>query len=347
MRREKIKTMLYEASDGIIPTIGRLEKDLEDYMSTLSKLQPKPETKPCIDILQPLIKKAKSTQESKKEERQRLEDEYANYGVALEEIAQLHIRVEDIRRKIGDLNSRNRSIEREIPGIEKEIEEISSEIAKLTAKIEAKEAERTKLDKEISQLKGVSEELKNKIGELRDKKRDLEKLILVKKEEQRRVLEAQTEYEHIARVVQKLHDFLSYMQERYEYVINGARNELNQALSKAFEVMQYTDFTKIMVNSEYELEITRRDGMVTKLSRLSSSERLTISMIIMFVAKQAYARDFPLFVIDEVMGAYDETRFKRIIDYIKGKVPYLVITSLMPLKGEIGPKAISVEYSLA
>lgn len=348
MRREKIKLRLHEVPDGIIPTIGRLEKGLEDYASTLSKLRPRPETKPCIDILEPLIKKAKNNIESKKEERRRLEDEYANYGATLEEIAQIHIQVEDIRRKIGGLNSRSRSIEREIPGIEKEIEQISSEVAKLTAKIEAKEAERTKLDKEISQLKDVSEELKNKVSELREKKRDLEKLILVKKEEQRRVLEAQTEYEHIAKVVEKLHDFLSYMQDRYEYIINGARNELNQALSKAFEVMQFTDFTKIMINSEYELEITRRDGMVTKLSRLSSSERLTISMIIMFVAKQAYARDFPLFVIDEVMGAYDETRFKRIIDYVKGKVPYLVITSLVPLKEKIGPKAkaISVEYSL-
>jgi len=346
MRREKIKLRLHEVPDGIIFTIGHLEEDLEDYASTLSKLRPKPETKPCIDILEPLIKKAKNNLESEKEERRRLEDEYANYGAALEEIAQIHIQVEDIRRKIGGLNSRSRSIEREIPGIEKEIEEISSEVAKLTAKIEAKEAERTKLDKEISQLKDVSEELKNKVSELREKKRDLEKLILVKKEEQRRVLEAQTEYEHIAKVVEKLHDFLFYMQDRYEYVINGARNELNQALSKAFEVMQYTDFTKIMVNSEYELEITRRDGMITKLSRLSSSERLTISMIIMFVAKQAYARDFPLFVIDEIMGTYDETRFKRIIDYTKGKVPYLVITSLMPLKEKIGPKAISVEYSL-
>lgn len=346
MRREKIKMMLHEVPSGVLPTIGRLEKDLEDYSSTLSKLRPKSETKPCIDILEVLTKKAKETLESKKEERRRLDDEYDKYGAALEEIAQIHVEVEDIRRRIGALNSRNRSIERDVPEVEKEVEGISSEIAKLTAKIEAKEAERTKLDKEISQLKGVSEELKNKISQLREKKRDLERLILVKKEEQRRVLEARTEYERVAKAVAKLHDFLSYMQERYEYVINGARNELNQALSKAFEVMQYTDFTKIMINSQYELEITRRDGMVTKLSRLSSSERLTIAMIIMFIAKQAYAQDFPLFIIDEVMGAYDETRFKRIVDYIKDKVPYLVITSLMPLKEKIGPEAISVEYSL-
>lgn len=348
MRREKIKMMLHQSPNGIIPTIDRLERDLEDYTSTLTKLEPKlPATKPCVEIIEPLIKKAKQELRSSIEERKRLDEEFDKYGATLEQIALLREKVEEIRRRIGDLNSRSRAIEREIPSIEKEIEEISSEIAKTRVNIEGKEAERAKLDKEISGLKGVSEELRNRITELREKKRDLQRVMLIKKEEQRRVLEAQTEYERVLKIVEKLQDFLSYMQKRYEYIINGARNELNKALSEAFEVMQYTNFTNLAINSEYELEITRRDGMVTKPSRLSSSEQLTIAMITMFVAKQAYAPEFPLFVIDEVMGAYDMTRFHRIVNYIKGKVPYLVITSLTPLKDKVGPEAISVDYSIS
>jgi len=44
----------------------------------------------------------------------------------------------------------------------------------------------------------------------------------------------------------------------------------------------------------------------------------------------------PLFVVDEIMGAYDRTRFKRILEFIKSEVDYLVVTSLVPLEEQQG-----------
>ena len=202
------------------------------------------------------------------------------------------------------------------------------------------------LNKSLLELKDVSDELKEKINKLNKDKWEVRNTISTKEEELRNALKAQAEYTNVLRMVDRLRDFLSYMQDKYDYIINGARIELNESLKKVFDVMQYTNFSKLIINNDYELEITRREGYPTKLSRLSSSERLTIAMIIMFVAKQAYAPEFPLFVVDEFMGSYDMTRFNNILSYIEGKVPYLIVTSLVPLKDETGPESISVSYSL-
>jgi len=64
----------------------------------------------------------------------------------------------------------------------------------------------------------------------------------------------------------------------------------------------------------------------------------------MFVAKKAYAPDFPFFVIDEIMGTYDKTRFNRILQYIQTKVPYLVVTTMSPF--EETKEEINVTYTL-
>jgi uncharacterized protein YhaN len=140
---------------------------------------------------------------------------------------------------------------------------------------------------------------------------------------------------------------LNYLQSRYDYLIFGVSKNLNKELNEIFSLMGYTNFTKINIKSdpEIEIELVRKDGVTTKLSRLSTSEQLTIAIIIMYVAKQAYAPDFPLFVIDEVMGSYDKTRFTRILKYIQNKVAYLVVTSLTPLE-ETG-KEIIVKYTLS
>ena len=66
----------------------------------------------------------------------------------------------------------------------------------------------------------------------------------------------------------------------------------------------------------------------------------------MYVAKQAHAPNFPMFVVDEVTGSYDLTRFRRIIDYIKGSVPFLMVTSLAPLRDKVGAEAITVKQTL-
>jgi len=204
----------------------------------------------------------------------------------------------------------------------------------------------SELDEEISKLEGVSEELMQRIRQLEKERIKARNTIAMKRKEPEKAVRAQEEYRKVARTVERLRGFLSYMQERYEYIINGTRNELNKKLREVFDVMQYTNFSKIIINSDYNIEITRKEGYPTKLSRLSSSERLTIALIMMYVAKHAYAPDFPMFIVNEVMGSYDLTRFRRILDYIKGSVPFLIVTSLAPLRDKVGAEAITVKQTL-
>lgn len=331
-------------------SVDRLEKDLDGYQRSLDEMKqiPKKEAEPCILILEPLIDKTRKQRESEIHERRSLRRELDDLSVALERTARLRKSRGDKKREIAHLEQRMTEIrDRLLPQIEEEIEKINSQITDTRADVEEKEAQLTRLIQKISTLEGVSGELKRKIDELSEKKRELEEEVIAKREDLRKILKARDEYERAVVVVERLQGFLSHMQSRYEYMIEGARRELNQALSKNFELMEFVGFDEITVSPEFELVIKRKGKPPTKLHTLSSTERLTIAMTMMFVAKQAYAEDFPFFIIDEVKEPYDTTRFRRIVDYMKGKVPYLVVTSLVPLKEKIGLEAITVRYSLS
>jgi len=345
-RRETIKIRLYDDREGIISRMRYLSDRIDARSRFLKEIGDNKEWQVCTKLFERDIELCSKELKDLEEEKKRLEDEYDQYGTFFEELDRLKALVTSLRMDITDYRSRIRQTNDAIRRVEKEIEEINSRIAKLQADLGEKEKDMRKLDEEISRLEGVSEELKQRISRLERERMEARNTIAMKREELERAIRAQGEYRKVARIVERLRGFLSYMQERYEYIINGTRNELNEKLREVFDVMQYTNFSKIIINSDYNIEITRREGYPTKLSRLSSSERLTIALIMMFVAKQAYAPDFPMFVVDEVMGSYDLTRFRRILDYIKGSIPFLIVTSLAPLRDKVGAEAITVKQSL-
>ena len=347
MRIKEIERNLRHPDHGILPTLDRLERSLDYYQRSLHDMKSLPEAEPCVPILESRIKELKEERKLKVGERRRLEEELYGLRANLVGITRLRGRRDDKKREIAFNEKRVTEIrEKELPKIEGEITEIDSKIAEKRADIEEKEAELRKLIEKVYRLEGVNKELRKRIDELSKRKSYLEKDIHYKEADLKKTLEARVEYDRAIRVVERLQGILSHMQSRYEYIIEGARNELNKALRNNFELMQFAGFDEITVTPEYELMVKRKGKPPTELPTLSSSERLTIAITMMFVAKQAYAPDFPLFVIDEVKEPYDETRFKGIINYIKGKVPYLVVTSLVPLKDKIGPEAITVSYSL-
>ena len=108
-----------------------------------------------------------------------------------------------------------------------------------------------------------------------------------------------------------------------------------QSLKKCKAPVTVT-FESITILDDFSLRLIRKNGTVTDLNRTSTSEKLTIALFVMFITKIAYAPNFPLFVVDEIMGAYDRTRFKRILEFIKNKVDHLVVTSLVPLEEQQG-----------
>ncbi len=343
-RRNDVMKSL-DPEKGIPFMIKNLESRLSNYYSTLESIKSLAEAQPCIPVIDACIKATKEELNIKVSERRSLEKELESLNVRLEALKKLRAKVDFKKRSIADYEKRMKEIkERDLPRIRSEIERIGEEIVKSKADIEGRENELRMIIGNILKLEGVSEGLKKRIDELSKKKSELEKDIRAKETELRRALEARSEYERAIKAVKWLEGFLSHLQRRHEYIIDGARNELNKALKDNFELMRFIGLSEIMVTPDYELIVRRKGRPPTKLQMLSSSERLTISLIMMFVAKQAYAPEFPLFVIDEAKEPYDETRFEKIINYIRGKVPYLLITSLVPLKDKVGYEAITTSY---
>ncbi|MFB0523091.1 MAG: hypothetical protein ACETV1_04940, partial [Candidatus Bathyarchaeia archaeon] len=59
---------------------------------------------------------------------------------------------------------------------------------------------------------------------------------------------------------------------------------------------------------------------------------LTISLVLMLAAKQTFLPDFPFFIIDELTLSYDPERFRKVVNYMTKRVPYVIVSSLASIK---------------
>ena len=53
----------------------------------------------------------------------------------------------------------------------------------------------------------------------------------------------------------------------------------------------------------------------------------------MLAAKETFLPDFPFFIIDELTQSYDPERFRQIVNYMRKRVPYVIVTSLVEAGG--------------
>ena len=64
------------------------------------------------------------------------------------------------------------------------------------------------------------------------------------------------------------------------------------------------------------------------LEALAASERITIAIALLLAAKRNYVKDFPFFILDELITSYDPARFETIKDYLKQSGDYVIMTEL-------------------
>jgi hypothetical protein len=48
----------------------------------------------------------------------------------------------------------------------------------------------------------------------------------------------------------------------------------------------------------------------------------------MLAAKETFLPEFPFFILDELTLSYDPARLRQIVNYVKRRVPYIIVTSL-------------------
>jgi len=240
--------------------------------------------------------------------------------------------------------------------------ELADDSAKVAVHIregiaESKERQ-SSIRKEILKQKALSKGLKSEVQTLRrqaEKRRiekasgreelekdldSLSKAVILKEEEIQRaerfpsdatkypdrlVIEVRRE---LMRKIEYLNQVIEYFQEKYMRRMTSARLRFNRNVTKAFEQLRLKGFEKVFLDQEFALHIVRENSIEQPVETLSASEKLTVSLILMLAAKDAFLPDFPLFIVDELTLSYDPERFRQIVSYITKRVPYVIVTSL-------------------
>jgi len=311
----------------------------------------------------------------------------------LTELTELHMRREQIQRKIEESKSSHKAKLRDIRdqiekkssslsreeahlsqltknlSLEKEKEDQLQELLNLTdesseiainikkgiasskenqERIKAEIKRQTQLVEALkSDLEGLRESLKKEemLGPsgLEDLERHLEnvkKMIILKEEEIQRaerfppddseypgrlVIDVRSE---ILRKIEWLEKVMGYFQEKYMRRMTNARRRFNRNITRAFQELGLKGFGNVFLDQNFMLHVMREGNIQQPIETLSASEKLTISLILMLAAKETFLPDFPLFIVDELTLSYDPERFWRIMNYIKKRVPYVIVTSL-------------------
>jgi len=229
------------------------------------------------------------------------------------------------------------TIKRGIESSRERQERIKTEIKTQTQLVETL---RENLEVLKSSLKREETSGPRELEDLERKLENINKMIILKEEEIQRaerfpqddpeypgrlVVDIRSE---ILRKIEWLDKVTEYFQEKYMQRMTSARYRFNSNVTRAFRELGLKGFENVFLDQNFMLHVMREGNIRQPIETLSASEKLTISLILMLAAKETFLPDFPLFIVDELTLSYDSDRFWRIMNYIKRRVPYVIVTSL-------------------
>ena len=262
--------------------------------------------------------------EGRKKERTQLEQEWT-----------------EVRSRIrADLNNARRAIDVQEDTLKKLEAKLDSvlprrpELSELVKQLEAT------FDKETREKLGIRRQLDESIA-----RRDQDRKTKVASIEQIGDVRTQIlQFQEEIRFCQQLKHLVS---EKAEEVKRAVRSMFNERITEVYRLLEFDkDFERIYLDDGFQLKIIRRFGDQRKpdsINTLSRGEKETVALVLMLAGREAYLPDFPLFIADETTF-YDSTRFRRLIEYISKRVPYTIITNLVPKEKQ---DTLSIEYELA
>lgn len=240
----------------------------------------------------------------------------------------------------ADLNNARRAID-----VQEDV------LKKLEAKLDGLLPSRPKLSELVKQLEATfDKETREKLEKRRQQdemiaRRDQDRKTKISSIEQ--IGEVRTEilqFQEEIRFYQQLKQLVS---EKAEEVKRAVRDMFNERITEVYRLLEFDkDFERIYLDDGFQLKIIRRLGDQMKpdnINTLSRGEKETVALVLMLAGREAYLPDFPLFIADETTF-YDSTRFRRIVEYISKRVPYTIMTNLVPKEKQ---DTLSIEYELA
>lgn len=231
------------------------------------------------------LQKRKAEIETMLKELSRVENELNKLKVKKQDYEN---RIDFLRYQIDDLERQKREMEERYDKSSVVITSEGNNI--LEQRIEELKKRREDLFYELQSLgmpSSLIEELELKEKEIKDLEREVQDL----------------EREYIRRLTVVKEEFI------------GMANSLLRELG--FEIEAELD-------NNYRL-IVKRNGAELSVKKLSSSERITLALILILIALREYFKS-PFFIVDESFMSFDQTRFNKILNYLQNITDYVIVT---------------------
>jgi len=242
---------------------------------------------------------------------------------------------ENIEEGLKNSRDRQDGIRMKMRDLEKNIADQRLKIASIEKQI----GRRVELEQEAADMKNELKAVQEVLQLKRERMEELRKFPLDHPlfpgravEDARHQVQAEIEW---------LRWLVAHCQRNYEYQMNSARKKFNENVAKVFQDLDLEGFKSVFLDQNNVVHVIRDNDVHQPLETLSASEKLTLGIVLMLSARQAYLPSFPFFLIDEVALHYDPDRCRQAIKYLIQNVPYVVITALT----ERG-RAIRVEHTI-
>jgi len=175
----------------------------------------------------------------------------------------------------------------------------------------------------LAEYAGTVEKKKRKIEELNSLTAELNKYYANQTEAQKCRDEIKTHEEK-----------LKELDLKYQTQLNAARLIFNEKAREVMAAVGFKSFKSIKVDDNFKTVVVEEGGCRREIETLSTSEAVTVAILLALAAKKAYLPEFPLFIVDTVTTHYQLPKYKRIIEYLAEQVPYLIVTALSPREDE-------------
>jgi len=290
--------------------------------------------------------------EQLKDRQKKLEQRSADLG---KEISSLQWRIEGNRKERNLLDQEWRIVKTEIRSqlnnVLRAVDVETDNLRKLEATRDSLLPRRPELSELVKQLEAsFDKETREKL----EKRRQLDEKIARRDQDRKTKLAGIEQIGDMRTQITLLQDEINFyrqaqqlVSEKAEEVRKAVRNMFNDHIAEVYHLLEFDkDFERIYLDDGFQLKIIRKFGDQKKpdsINTLSRSEKETVALVLLLAGREAYLPDFPLFIADETTF-YDATRFRRIVEYISKRVPYTIITNLVPRERQ---DTMTIEYQLA
>ncbi|RLE37912.1 hypothetical protein DRJ17_05470 [Candidatus Woesearchaeota archaeon] len=290
-----------------------------------------------------LIERQKQEIDKKREE---IEKRRAELEMIVNRVRELESKIDELNTKIEqrskeinektknlrELEARMRELENKHETIRNKIHELSAEIAHLEAR--RKEVVDKKTEKELA----VIEE---KIGNIERELRELLEDMRVLQREENNIKEKNQDLLSYLKLLYAeallLKKAIAIVQEKIKKEEEEFVKKLEEELNKLLAQLNYRGITKIKVNYEPRTrQITYlifRDGILTDYSSLSTAEKLSITLITIYVLLNTkFQESWKVFILDSYGELLDDTRFQKFLQALnevaRTHSKYIIVTKV-------------------